>query len=78
MRRKEPSCIVTFHTTADAMTTERICRELGLPGRLIPAPRSITADCGIAWRSPAESGPALREALREAGVEAADFREQLY
>ena len=78
MRRKEPSCIVTFHTTADAMATERICRELGLPGRLIPAPRNITADCGIAWCAPAESGPALRAALRESGIEAADFREQLY
>ena len=78
MRRKEPSCIVTFHTTADAMATERICRELGLPGRLIPAPRNITADCGIAWCAPAESGSALRAALRENGIETADFREQLY
>ena len=78
MRRKEPSCIVTFHTTADAMATERICRELGLPGRLIPAPRNITADCGIAWCAPAESGLALRAALANAGIEAADFREQLY
>ncbi len=78
MRRKEPSCIVTFHTTADAMETERVCRAAGLTGRLIPAPRDVTADCGIAWCSPAERGPALRTALANAGIEAADFREQPY
>lgn len=78
MRQKQPSRIVTFHTTADAMETERICGALGLPGRLIPAPRDITADCGIAWCAPAEAGPALEAALREAGVEPADSRELLY
>lgn len=35
------------------MSMEKICRERSLPGRLIPAPRSITTDCGIAWSAPA-------------------------
>lgn len=78
MRRRQASCIVTFHTTADAMETERVCRAAGLPGRLIPAPRNLTADCGIAWCGPAETRPALEAALRAAGVEAAGLREQLY
>ena len=78
MRQKQASCIVTFHTTADAMETERVCRAAGLAGRLIPAPRDITADCGIAWCGPAQTRPALEAALREADIEPAELRERLY
>lgn len=77
MRERKPSCIVTFHTTADAMQTEQLCKRLGLAGRLIPAPRELTADCGIAWCAPAELEPALREALDRAGVEAAGWGRRL-
>lgn len=62
MREKKNCVVITFHTTAAAMETERLCRERGLPGRLIPAPRSITADCGMAWCAPAEDRAALEEA----------------
>lgn len=75
MKTKTPCVVVTFHTTADAMATEKLCAARGLTGRLISAPRSVSADCGIAWRSPVELGPAVRAALEEAGVEFAGFRE---
>lgn len=78
MRQKTLCCILTFHTTADAMATERLCRTGGLAGRLIPAPRELTADCGIAWCGPAESRPALLAVLEAAGVEPAAVRERLY
>lgn len=26
------------------------CRDSGIPGRLIPVPRQLSAGCGIAWR----------------------------
>lgn len=26
------------------------CMETGIPGRLIPLPREISAGCGLAWR----------------------------
>ena len=26
------------------------CPAADLPGRIVPVPRSITADCGMAWR----------------------------
>ena len=54
MREKTPRVVITFHTTAEAMATEKLCQERNIPGRLIPAPRSITADCGIAWAAPPE------------------------
>ena len=48
-RKKEPKLVITFHTTADAMSFEKHCRDQRLPGRLIPVPRAISAGCGMAW-----------------------------
>lgn len=41
--------VISFPTTADAMTAESVCRELGISGRIIPLPGTIRADCGLAW-----------------------------
>jgi len=71
MREKTLRVIVTFHTTAEAMATERLCRRTGLPGRLIPAPRDLTADCGLAWSAPPKAEAAIETALRDAGIEIA-------
>lgn len=77
MRQKKPCCVVTYHTTAEAMATEKLCADLGLPGRLIPAPRSVSADCGIAWCCPVEDGERIRAALEAAGIETAGAGEML-
>lgn len=50
MLQKKKWLLVTFYTTAGVMAMERACGESGLPGRIVPVPRSITADCGLAWR----------------------------
>lgn len=61
MRVKEERCIVTFRTTTGAMAMERLCREQGVPGRLIPVPRSITAGCGMCWAAPREAREAVED-----------------
>ena len=61
MREKRERFVVTFATTTGAMAMERACRDAGLPGRLIPVPRAITAGCGVCWAAP----PAARNALEE-------------
>jgi len=43
------------------MAMERSCKESGLPGRLIPVPRAITAGCGMCWAAPPEAREALEE-----------------
>ena len=68
MRKKEERFVVTFATTTGAMAMERACRTAGLPGRLIPVPRSITAGCGMCWSAP----PSAR-----ADLEARVIRERL-
>ncbi len=52
MREKSMKLLVTFHTTAGAMAMEKYCKAQEAPGRLIPVPRSITADCGLCWMAP--------------------------
>ena len=59
MRKKQERFVVTFATTTGAMAMEQACRSAGLPGRLIPVPRSITAGCGMCWSAP----PSAREEL---------------
>ena len=57
MRPKVMQCVVTFHTTTQAMAFETRAKEVTLCGRLIPLPRSIGAGCGLAWREdPAHRG----------------------
>ena len=73
MRQKQLRLVVSFHTTAEAMATEAACRRLGLEGKLISVPRSVTSDCGLAWSAPPELEARLREVLAEGGVEPAGF-----
>lgn len=69
MREKKLWLIITFHTTTAAMAMESLCAEKGLPGRLIPVPREITAGCGMSWRAPVENKAELIEAAAQAGLE---------
>ena len=61
MRAKRPTLVITFPTTTAALSWERHCMEMNIPGRLIPVPVTITADCGLAWAMP----PAERGRLSE-------------
>lgn len=50
MRERKPYTIITFDTTTDAIAAEDAYAENGIPGRLIPLPREISASCGLSWR----------------------------
>ena len=66
MLKKTRSLILTFSKTVDAMAAESYLTGHGLPGRMIPVPREITAGCGLAWKAPPEAEAAICAAL-EAG-----------
>ena len=55
MRVREEKWIVTFPTAAAAMAMERRAKELRIPGRLIPTPTIITADCDFPGRGGANA-----------------------
>ncbi len=68
MLKKTLSLIVTFDETVQALAAEARLTALGLPGRLIPVPREITAGCGLSWKAPPEARAQVLAALDEAGV----------
>lgn len=75
MRQKSMKLVVTFHTTTAAMAMESACAAAGLPGRLIPVPREITAGCGMAWKAEPSDRPALESFVKEKGITVAGWYE---
>lgn len=67
-RVRVPSLVVTFPTTAAAMSCEECCGRRGLPGRMIPVPGEVAAGCGLAWKAAPGDREALAAALAEDGV----------
>ena len=68
MLQKKLCLVVTFDATAAAMAAEKYCLEEGVPGRLIPVPREITAGCGLAWKAEVDQEEAVTAALEAAGI----------
>ena len=68
MRQKKPTLVITFATTTQAMAMEKFCQTQGLPGRLIPVPREITAGCGLSWKAAPEDQESLTAGLTESGL----------
>lgn len=69
MRKKELKLVVTFHTTADAMAMEKLCRDQNIPGRLIPVPRVLSAGCGLSWCAELSEKELVKKAVQLAGIE---------
>lgn len=68
MLQKKLCLVVTFDATAAAMAAEKYCLERGVPGRLIPVPREITAGCGLAWKAEVAQEKAVTAALEAVGI----------
>ena len=75
MRERKTWLVVTFHTTAAAIGMEKLCAARGLAGRLIPVPRALTADCGMAWRAEIDRRAALEALAAGEGLEVEGFYE---
>ena len=68
MIKKTEKSVITFYTTTAAMAMEKVCKESGADGRLIPVPGSISADCGLAWCANNESEDALLDLMVQQGI----------
>lgn len=51
------------------MEMEAFCRDSGIPGRLIPVPRQLSAGCGIAWRMETAVFAQYREEIARSKIE---------
>jgi hypothetical protein len=77
LKSQERRLVITFHTTAGAIALEKLCKSKGIPGRLVPVPRSITSDCGIAWSMALEYRAAMEKAIADRELEIVGFHEVL-
>lgn len=60
---QEGHLLAVFNSAHRVMKAEDILKKLGLPVLLIPAPRALATDCGLALRFGDESNDAIMEAL---------------
>lgn len=77
MRAKKPYQVLTFYTTSAVMELEAFCKQNGIPGRLIPVPRELSAGCGIAWRMEPDTYRQHSGLLAECPVEIEQTKEVL-
>ena len=61
--------LAIFNSIHRVMKAEKILKELRLPILLIPAPKALTADCGLAIRYSTADREAVESAMKDAGVE---------
>ena len=70
MREKKEKLVVSFLTTTQAMAAEKYCQKNRIPGRIIPLPSEISAECGIAWCTEPEEEERIRQVINDGGIQA--------
>lgn len=60
--------VAIFHSIHRVMKAEKVLKEHGLPVLLIPAPRSLHADCGLAIRYAASDRQTVEDILEAEGL----------
>ena len=62
-RETDPVLILIFRGTHQVLSAEKRLKGGGVPLRLIPVPRRLTSDCGLAIRIPLGGRDRARELL---------------
>ena len=68
----EGDCLAIFHSVHRVMKAEKILNRQQLDILLIPVPRQLSADCGMAIRYPCRLHSKVQQALAEDGLPAAE------
>jgi hypothetical protein len=42
--------VVLFHSASHAIRAEKVLLQVGIPNKMIPTPRQLSSDCGMALR----------------------------
>lgn len=64
----EGDYVAVFNSIHRVMKAEKLLKERGIAILLIPAPRDISADCGLAIRYAAPDRPTVEGVLAEVGL----------
>ena len=65
---EDGDCVAIFQSIHKVMKAEKVLKQLKLKILLIPVPRQLTSDCGLAIRFPLELLSSIEEALAAAGL----------
>ena len=65
----EGDVVAIFNSIHRVMKAEKLLKERSLPILLIPAPRSLSSDCGLAIRYAEAQRLEVEEVLATAGIE---------
>ena len=57
---REGDFVAIFHSIHRVMKAEKVLKQEGAPILLIPVPRQLTSDCGLAIRFPPPRGSGSR------------------
>lgn len=66
---------ISFHTSAEAMATEKVAILNNIKGKLVPLPRRISASCGMAYETDISSKDLIKRILEENDIEWDEFIE---
>ena len=69
------SMVILFHNSSSAIRAEALLKRAGIPSRLIPTPRELSSDCGVALRFTRENKEEIASILGGAKVETAGIFE---
>jgi len=67
--------VVIFYTTSSVMQAEKVLQKTSLNIKLIPTPREISSDCGIALRFDWDNAEFVEKTLDEANIEYAGIHQ---
>lgn len=62
------SQILTFYSTHHALAAEKALKEAGVDQTIVPTPRQLSANCGIAIRIADTDAAQARHVLESAGI----------
>ena len=60
--------VVSFYASEHAMRAERVLQRAELQARLVPGPREVSPNCGVAVAFVWENGPEVAQALGAAKI----------
>lgn len=63
--------VTLFYTSSAALRAEKVLGQAGLTVKLIPTPRQLSSDCGLALRFNASQQQQVENLLLQANVEVA-------
>ena len=67
--------VILFHTTSMALRSEKALKKAGLTVKLVPIPRDLSSDCGLALRFIWSQVATVRTTLAALKVEWAEVRQ---